>query len=268
MTDLVLSSEQIQAYRRNGFLVLGTLIPPDEIAILRDAYDRIFRERAGRDAGEQFDLAGTDDDDAEAKLPQILNPSKFLPELQQISLQAAAMAVARQILGDEVQLLGEHAILKPPRDGAETPWHQDEAYWDASLEYDALSIWVPLQDATLENGCMQFIPGSYTSGVVPHRPIGNDPRVHGLEVVEPVDISKAVACPIPAGAATVHGNATLHYTSPNRSDGPRRAYILSYMTPPVKRDVPRDFHWIRSRQTARDERAKAALGESSSSNEQ
>ncbi len=239
-------------------MVLDRLIPLEEVEILRDAYDRIFAERAGRELGDQFDLAGTDEEGKEAKLPQILNPSQFAPELKRVSLQEAAKSVAEQLLGDEVQLLGEHAILKPPREGAETPWHQDEAYWDESFEYNALSIWVPLQDATIENGCMQFIPGSHTRGVLPHRPIGNDPRIHGLEVVDAVDTLKAIACPIQAGAATVHSSLTLHYTSANRSYGPRRAYIMTFMLPPVKRAEPRDFSWAKNRKTAREQRAEAA----------
>ncbi len=253
-----LTPEQVQAYHRDGFLALDALIPLDEVEILREAYDRIFARRAGRDEGDQFDLAGADADGETEKLPQILGPSRFAPELKRVSLQQAALAVARQLLGPEADLLGEHAILKPAGYGVETPWHQDESYWDESLEFNALSLWLPLQEATLENGCMQFIPGSHKLGILPHRPIGNDPRVHGLEVVEPVDPTKAVACPIPAGGATLHCSRTLHYAGPNRSSQPRRAYIMIFQTPPKKLDRPRDFYWLRQRRTAREERAAAA----------
>lgn len=253
-----LSPEQVQSYHRNGFLAIESLIPLDEVELLREAYDRIFNERAGRGEGMQFDLAGTDEEGKTEALPQILHPSKFAPELGRMQLQAAALSVAQQLLGPEAKLLGEHAILKPAGYGAETPWHQDEAYWDPALEYEALSIWVPLQEATLENGCMQFIPGSHKIGILTHQPIGNDTRVHGLELVDPLDTSKAVACPIPAGGATVHASTTLHYAGPNRSAEPRRAYIMIFMVPPKKLDTPRDFHWLKRRHTARDEREAAA----------
>jgi ectoine hydroxylase-related dioxygenase (phytanoyl-CoA dioxygenase family) len=181
---------------------------------------------------------------------------RYAPELANGQFRVNAMHIAKQLLGQECVAQGEHAILKPARIGAETPWHQDEAYWGEDREYNALSIWIPLQPATMENGCMQFVPGSQKLEVLPHHSIGHDPRVHGLEV-EGADVSRAVACPIPAGGCTIHHNRTLHYAGPNRSDIPRRAYILGFGTPPKKRDIPRVFQWNRIKQTAREERFKA-----------
>jgi ectoine hydroxylase-related dioxygenase (phytanoyl-CoA dioxygenase family) len=103
---------------------------------------------------------------------------------------------------------------------------------------------MPLQEATLENGCMQFAPGSHSLGVQPHHHIGNDPQVHGLEI-DQVDLSQVAACPLPAGGATIHGSRTLHYTGPNWSDQPRRAYILAFSAPPRPLAQPRDFYWQR-----------------------
>src|SRR5262249_25958331 len=145
-----------------------------------------------------------------------------------------ALAIARQLLGPETQARGEHAIFKPAGRGAATPWHQDEAYWDPTLDYTAMSLWIPLQEATVENGCMQFIPRSHRQDVLPHHCIDNDPRIHGLEV-DSIDPSTAAACPIPAGGATIHHNRTLHYTGPNRTSIPRRAYILGFGLPSTPR---------------------------------
>jgi hypothetical protein len=58
--------------------------------------------------------------------------------------------------------------------------------------------------------------------------------------------------------ATIHHCRTLHYTGPNHSDGPRRAYILGFGTPPKKRAVARDFYWLVMQQTKWHERVKAA----------
>jgi ectoine hydroxylase-related dioxygenase (phytanoyl-CoA dioxygenase family) len=116
-------------------------------------------------------------------------------------------------------------ILKPAGYGRETPWHQDEAYWDPGTRYRSLSIWLPLDPASVESGCMQFIPGSHLGAVRQHRHIDNDPTVHGL-VTDDVDPSQAVACPIPVGGATFHHCRTLHYAGPNTTDRTRRAYIL------------------------------------------
>jgi ectoine hydroxylase-related dioxygenase (phytanoyl-CoA dioxygenase family) len=119
--------------------------------------------------------------------------------------------------------------------GKETPWHQDIAYPVTSGKLDpartirvGCNFWMPLQDVTLESGCMQFVPSSNHAGVLPHRTVGGDPKVHTLEVDGPLDTSTAVACPIPAGGCTIHGPRTLHYTGPNNTANWRRAWILFF----------------------------------------
>ncbi len=250
-----LTNEQTTFYHREGYLAIDAITTPEEVAWLREIYDRLFAQRAGREEGNQFDLAGADEEGVTASLPQILRPDKYAPELARSLCRVNALAIAKQLLGAEAEYHGEHAILKPALHGAETPWHQDEAYWDADLEYNELSVWIPLQEANLENGCMHFIPGSHKLEVMPHHPINHDPRIHGLEI-DASDASKAVACPLPPGGATFHGPRMLHYTPPNRSAIPRRAYILGFGTPAKKRVTPRDFYWNRQKTTAREERAQ------------
>jgi len=260
MPDYLLTDEQIAAFHENGFLAIPALTTQKEVARLREIYDRLFAQKAGRETGDQFDLAGTDEEGKEAALPQILGPSKYAPELNDFALRKNALTVARQLLGPDANYAGEHAILKPARSGAPTPWHQDEAYWNPALDYRSISIWVPLQEATLENGCMQFVPGSHKLPIAKHQSIGNDPRVHGLELAPDanVDVEKAVACPLPAGGATMHLSSTLHYTSANRTDAPRRAYILVFHAPSKPRETPRRFPWQEEKRTARQERADRA----------
>ncbi len=243
----------IAFFKANGYVVLDAIASAEELAALRRIYDDLFRQRAGRAEGMQFDLAGADEEGVEATLPQILAPSRYAPELDTMQFKARAQAYARQLLGGECEG-GEHAILKPPFTGSDTPWHQDEAYWSPDLHYSSLSIWMPLQDVTVESGCMQFVPRSHLQGVLPHHPIRNDPRVHGLEV-DAFNEDQTVACPIPAGAVTVHHCRTLHYAGPNRTAEPRRAYIQVYGLPTRTRSKPRDFYWQRIQQTARQARA-------------
>lgn len=253
-----LTAEEVSAFWRDGFLVIPRLAGEQEIAQMREVYDQLFARRAGREEGMQFDLAGPDDEETPAALPQILMPSTYAPELLTSELRGRALAVARQLLGPEAAETGDHAINKPPRSTATTPWHQDEAYWNPEQDHRALSIWIPLQDVDTTNGCMEFLPGSHTGDVLPHQSIGNDPRVHGLELAEPIDTSAAVACPLPAGGATVHFSRTVHFTGHNQTDEPRRAYIMSFALPPTPRTDGRSFPWLDARKTARAARAAAA----------
>jgi ectoine hydroxylase-related dioxygenase (phytanoyl-CoA dioxygenase family) len=258
---ILLTQEQIDFFHQNGYLSIPAITTPEEIAWMKDVYDRLFANRTGRDEGNQFDLAGTDEEGTEEKLPQILGPARYAPELKESLYHANALAITKQLLGEDARYLGDHAILKPGRTGVETPWHQDEAYWDGSLEHHSLSVWMPLQDVGVENGCMQFIPSPMDMEVQPHHTINYDPRIHGL-VIDELDTSNAVICPLPAGGATIHYCRTPHYTAANHSDQPRRAYILALGELPKPREVPRDFYWNATKMTARDERAKAAQSRS------
>lgn len=257
-----LTQDQIEFFHTQGYLSLGPLSTPDELAMMRSEYDRIFAIKAGRDRGEHFDLGSADADDQEAVLSQIVGVEKYAPAFKETLLAANVRQISQQLLGPDAVGGSGHAILKPARHGATTPWHQDEAYWDPAMEHFSISIWVPLQDVNLDNGCMHFVPGSHTLDVQPHHSINHDPRVHGLEIDDtPLVrslIAGAVACPLVAGGATIHGGRMMHYAGPNRTDAPRRAYILMYATPARPLAQPRRFPWLEARKTARLERLAQA----------
>src|SRR5512146_95766 len=191
-----LSADHVEQFRAEGFLSLPRLTDEEDVARLRESYDRIFGEMAGRDRGDQFDLAGTDEEGKRQSLPQILHPADYAPEMNESMLLINATHVAKQLLGPDAACEFAHAIFKPAAYGAETPWHQDAAYWSPELLYTSISIWVPLQEATTENGCMEFVPRSHTLDVLRHQSINNDPRIHGLEL-HPEDrhhVAEVVTC--------------------------------------------------------------------------
>lgn len=250
-----LTAEMIARFHTVGFLsVEEPIVGAGEIDRLRAIYDRMFEERAGRDEGNQFDLAGVDDDERPPVLSQILHPQLYHPELAGPALEAVSV-IARQLLGPEARTEIFHAILKPGGIGAPTPWHQDEAYWDPAKQYRSISIWMPLQEATLDNGCLWFEEGSHEWDVLPHRSIGGDVRVHGLELVDPGVISRPVACPLPPGGVTIHRNRTAHHAGPNRTGAPRRALIFSATLPDRPFVGERRFVWNEAKRTARAARA-------------
>ncbi|MBT5186613.1 MAG: phytanoyl-CoA dioxygenase family protein [Kordiimonadaceae bacterium] len=252
--NVELTDEQIQQYQEQGFLVLPQLSTPEELAQIRAIYDRLFSQQAGRDAGLYLDLGGVDDEgqETEQAIPQILDMIALAPELEHTLLRANSLVIGKQLYGDGGQIKGDMAILKPAKTAPETPWHQDEAYWDVTKKHRACSIWVPLLDVTMESGCMSYIPGSHKLGIFPHQRMNNDPRIHALEIVENcTDLSTAVACPVKAGEAIVHDQRMLHYAGPNVSDLPRRAYISGYRFSPTPRKAgeERTFAWADTEQS-------------------
>src|SRR5215813_5125157 len=95
-----LTQAQIEFYHVNGFLMLDALTTADEVQWMREIYDRLFASRAGREEGNQFNLGRSDEEGKTAVLPQILNPSKYAPELKDSLFRVNGMHIARQLLGD------------------------------------------------------------------------------------------------------------------------------------------------------------------------
>jgi len=203
-----------------------------------------------------FDLTGTDEDDSIPMTPQVLWPSRYGLNLKDTIYFANAYQIARQLLGDDVRFSGDHAIMKPPHTNTATPWHQDEAYWGPNKEYCTIGFWLPLQDVDETNGCMHFIPTDPNYEVQTHHCFNNDNRIHGLEIdhVNEDLMEQRVIVPLKAGGCTVHYCRTLHYTSGNFTDNPRRAYTLSFELEPKPYNGERDFYWNTEKKTKREER--------------
>ena len=129
-----------------------------------------------------YDLAEPRGHSGRDVLPQVLGPDLKIPELRESQHFQNALKLATQLLGvDEKINAGGHMIFKPAQYGAETPWHQDEAYWNPDVYLNSLSVWMPLDAATVESGCMQFIPGSHKDDLPlasPHRQQSVDSRIN------------------------------------------------------------------------------------------
>ncbi|MFT4035966.1 MAG: phytanoyl-CoA dioxygenase family protein [Patulibacter sp.] len=246
-----LSADQVASFRERGFLVVPSITSASEVASLRDTLQQLFDRRAGWHEGAQFGLLG-DADDGEASLTQLVQPVNYAPELRDTEFRRNAAAIAKQLLGDAAMPSFEHSILKRAHDGAATPWHQDEAYRASdAFEYEQLSIWMPLQDVSEEQGCMQYIPGSHRRGILPHHRVKGDQAAHSIECDRSTfDPQMAVACPLSAGGAVIHLGRTLHCAGANTTAVARLAYVLAFELPPQPATTPRDFHWNAGRASA------------------
>src|SRR5438874_1518600 len=99
MTDfasptIALTREQVEFYHREGYLAIPAITTAEEVGWLRGIYDRLFEQRAGREAGDQFDLGGADQEGEAAALPQILGPVRYAPELEGGLFRVNALAIA------------------------------------------------------------------------------------------------------------------------------------------------------------------------------
>jgi ectoine hydroxylase-related dioxygenase (phytanoyl-CoA dioxygenase family) len=127
---------------------------------------------------------------------------------------------------DGMRIWHDQALIKQPY-GNPTAWHLDDPYWSFSSR-DAISIWVALDDATLANGCMWYLPGSHKTATYDNSGIGFN--MADLFKIYPAwrDI-EAVPAPVPAGSAVFHNGLTAHAAGANMTPRPRRAMTCGYM---------------------------------------
>jgi hypothetical protein len=257
--EVGVSPELVVEFRERGFVSTPRITSDAELEWLRELYDRLFAERVQAVPGGYFDLSRPYDSPGEDLQPQIIAPEVRFAELRKTAFWANGRRVAAHLLGVEPRELRGwgHMIRKPAKVGAPLPWHQDEAYWDPAFDYVALGCWMPLDPATLESGCMRFLPGSHRGDVRIHRHVGDDPTVHAL-VTDDVDDHDAVAVPLPAGGAIFHHCRMVHSSLPNTSEHVRRAYANEWQLPPAKRATPFARPWIDEGKRAWDARERPA----------
>jgi len=230
-----LSDEDVERFSRQGYLRLERLVDGACLEELRRVYDQLLAEGAG---------GGARDAKLGGLTRQIVRPERSHPLFRDNAALDAGRAIAARLWGwDEPAFFYSQLIYKPPGHPHATPWHQDDAYGGMPvapagrpLSHSSLQFWLAIDDADEANGCMHFQPPPPGEGLLPHRVAAgapeDDARLLGLidedRWVDPLQVE---ACPLAAGGATVHDSGTLHYTPPNRSNRPRRAYIFNFADP-------------------------------------
>ncbi len=219
-----LDSAEIEEFHREGFLHIAGLLDSGQVQRYRELYNR-FLEGAISTGHLRADLAGPQGDDSATdseRITQIMWPSAVVPPLLDGPLHQHAIALSRQLFGGDMDFDFDMLINKPPRRSAATPWHQDAAYWVDLPDCRAVSFWVALDEATVDNGCMWFVPGSHLEPMRKHH---QDEATRALEC-EATE-SEAEPVPLKPGDATVHHGRTLHYSRANSTDADRRAVIVN-----------------------------------------
>jgi ectoine hydroxylase-related dioxygenase (phytanoyl-CoA dioxygenase family) len=238
---LELTDDQIAFFRENGYLTVDRITTDEEIEKLKGLYEEAINSSMGR-----IKFEGTREDGSTGHITQVIAPELSHPELLETIYFRNARAAALKLAGiasDDIRRQGIMYIFKPEKAGRDTPWHQDEAYW-ADFEdkkANSLSCWMPLDDVTVESGCMWYLPKSHDLDILNYK------RVDGPQPIvldSDVDLSTAVSCPMPAGAAVFHHCRILHFAGTNTTTSKRRAMSSVFHGPWVKRDVSVPRPWL------------------------
>jgi ectoine hydroxylase-related dioxygenase (phytanoyl-CoA dioxygenase family) len=158
---------QIAAFEKHGWLVVEDAIEPADLAEL-EARCQVILDKKDKLA---FDWAwekGKSQAEREFKIVQG-SPTMVWPDIASARFRRWALAFGASLLRRDVEFWYDQFLAKPPREGAQTCWHQDEAYWGRNLDERGVTCWIPLQDVDERNGCMHFIDGGHRDGILPHR---------------------------------------------------------------------------------------------------
>ncbi|MCG3179490.1 MAG: hypothetical protein BIFFINMI_01825 [Phycisphaerae bacterium] len=227
-----LTRPQIEFYRQNGYLAVPNLVPVARVRALREKIEWLcenWESDEARAVGLQQEAdSGNAEAVAVARTAQTVRkftaPAAHIDIFRQHAHSAEVLDAVVDLIGRPVGLYTDQALLKPPRFGSEKPPHQDNEYFRVTPADGLVTAWLAVDDATVENGCMYYIPGSHKLGRVEHEAIANTPHL----VPKGCRREDAVAVPIGAGGVIFHHGWTLHFSTPNRSDKWRRAYPCHY----------------------------------------
>lgn len=162
-------------------------------------------------------------EEAETKYRKVHGYDQEHPVFQRLIDHPRVRGFIETILGQKAIMKGAMALSKPPFIGSEKPWHQDNAYFNFLPLNLVATVWIALDDATVENGCMHVLPGRHTSGAFKH--------VHTIDCqILPgrLDYADAVPVELKAGGAMFFSAMLPHQTPPNGSPGRRRALQFQY----------------------------------------
>lgn len=237
----VLTADQIQSFKKQGYLLIPGLIDAGTVKDYQIIYEDFLSGRVNTQ-GFRSDLSGalnSANDSAvqqpQERITQIMVPSRLQPSLLQQAIHQRCLAASHQLLGDDLALDFDMLIDKPPHSNTETPWHQDSAYWLKLPDTRALSCWVALDEATVENGCMWYVPGSHLHPMRTHKQSGNKGALTCAG-----DEAEAVAMEVSPGDCIIHHGNTLHYSRGNSMNTRRRAFITNYR-PQAMVELERDL---------------------------
>lgn len=252
---LLLTPEQVEHFNREGYLIVPEVFDPAELEPLRQALHAAIREkvaelqRDGRLTDDHGELAfdqqlaaiySDSKDNGEAVIRHLegLRGGGFhSPEMFDLIAHPRLLAAVRGLLDTNEIVASSAYRIRPklPQVGRGiVPWHQDSGYFAEHCDTELIiTCWVPMVDATVENGCMQILPRTHRGQVVRHHTGGNA----GFLVIKdedlPDDPQRAITAACPRGGVVFMTNRTPHCSTPNASDHIRWSTDLRYQSAEV-----------------------------------
>ncbi|MCC7275227.1 MAG: phytanoyl-CoA dioxygenase family protein [Alphaproteobacteria bacterium] len=238
MTATVMATAALHAarerFRRDGHVTLAGI------------FDAARMDAAGADADAfASDVIAGLDAAARAKHVEtggrprwIDHPVRHRPLFRRLAAAPALVAAVETLIGPGVDVYFSQIFFKPPLDGSPKPAHQDNFYAGPNDPDGLVTAWIALDEATPENGCLEFVDGSHRGPIHPHAAPPGQP--HHLQIAAAIlDRLAFTAAPVPKGGVSFHHGGTIHRSAANRSARARRAAAITYVTKTTRFDDPR-----------------------------
>ncbi|MEO7960205.1 MAG: phytanoyl-CoA dioxygenase family protein, partial [Ginsengibacter sp.] len=224
-----LSAEQIEFYNENGYLQGIKMLSEDQVNLLRNELQNIADPKH-KGNSLFYENNSNESTDPQTILFHALGAWRVTPGLHDVLWNPAFLMAASQLLHDKpVRFWHDQVFYKPAKKGGVVAWHQDYSYWTRTKPMEHITCWVALDDANLQNGCIHYIPGSHKWGLLPKPVIAGE--LEGIKYfLNPAQKSKfdhPQPVPVKAGEAIFHHPLTLHGSGENKSDQPRRAFVIN-----------------------------------------
>lgn len=221
----------VEAFQRDGFVVVPDLLTPDEVARYDEAVTAAVRFRTRDD-----DVPLEQKSRYQQSFIQCMNLWEDHPEVRPLTFHPKLARAAAELLQvDAIRVWHDQALYKQAG-GRPTDAHQDHPYWPIK-ETSSVTAWIPFQGSTLANGALGYLPGTHAIGLRRFvniffgepRDILSDPEVAGIE---PVFLE------VPAGSVAYHHGLTVHLAKPNTTDRDRAVHTVIYFPDGHTRGYP------------------------------
>ena len=237
-----LSAEQVDRFHRDGFLCVEDVLSPEHVDRLGKRADLIASGDAAHIPPDRIQLEKVVRDGETKVDDQRLAVRKlyWLAGYDDVLLEHAKQESVVDIIADlldtgDIKLYADQLFMKPPMIGAAQGWHQDSGSFKDHFPMDLVTAWAAIDDATVENGCLQFVPGSHKWGLLSKDEVGRISPNLGV-----TDEYPAIPGPLNSGSVSFHHSLTLHASAPNTSGNRRRGYAVHYMRATTRKDLTID----------------------------
>ena len=217
-------------FHRDGFLPRLPLLKPDELARVRAAVDEI-RLNLDTYAAQLYEVEQAFTERPGEVVCRFLGAWRLQDVIKELVFDPRVTRPLAQLLGVErLRFWHDQVFYKPARHPGVVPWHQDYSYWQRSVPARHITLFLALDDVDLENGCVQFVPGSHRWGLLPPVPFDAEfDAVRASLSDQQASEFQPVAVELAAGEASVHHSHAVHGSGCNGSDRTRCGLVLNYM---------------------------------------